>query len=82
MRTHQKSNNKSRVHSSFAFYLLHSGFQVFKQRLSQELSARHGHELEDYVDDDMLYPYYQGGESTEYVLNRIVGASEFSTQAD
>lgn len=71
-----KSNKPAKMHSSFAFYLLHSGFQVFKQRLRQELGARYGSELEDYVDDEVLYPYYQCGESTEYVLASITGEEQ------
>lgn len=76
MRSVKKSNKPVKMRSSFAFYLLHSGFQVFKQRLRQELGARYGSELEDYVDDDVLYPYYQCGESTEYVLASIVGEEQ------
>ena len=62
-----------RLHSSFAFYLLQSGFQVFKKRLRQELVSRRGRELEEFADDENLYPLYQRGESMEFVMERLCG---------
>lgn len=62
-----------RLSSSFSFYLLRSGFQVFKKRLREELVSRRGIELDEFADDESLYPLYQRGESMEYVMERLCG---------
>lgn len=58
---------------SFAYYLLHTGFQVFKKRLREELVSTRGLELDECADDECLYPLYQRGESMNYVMERLCG---------
>jgi hypothetical protein len=62
--------------ASFAFYLLHSGYKLFKKRLREELSSAHGLDLEECVDDESLYPLYQEGESTTFVMERLCGQTK------
>lgn len=61
---------------SVAFYHIHSGFQAFKRRLAQELIVSKGVNLDDFADDENLYPYYRQGESISYVMASLCGASE------
>ena len=44
------------------YYLLHTGFQSFKERIKDELTSTSGINLEDIMDDSNLYAYYQQGE--------------------
>ena len=70
------SKRRGSLSSSFAFYLLHSGFQVFKSRLREEMESRCGVELDEVVDDETLFPLYRQGEPTEYVMERLCGSSD------
>ena len=49
------------------YYLLHTGFQSFKERIKDELTSTSGINLEDIMDDSNLYAYYQQGESADFV---------------
>ena len=49
------------------YYLLHTGFQSFKERIKDELTSTSGIILEDVMDDSNLYTYYQQGESADFV---------------
>ena len=40
------------------YYLLHTGFQSFKERIKDELTSTSGINLEDVMDDSNLYAYY------------------------
>lgn len=60
---------------SFAFYLLQTGFQVFRRRLEQELMVARGVELAECSDDESLYRLYQRGEPTTFVMDRICGTN-------
>ncbi len=60
-----------RLRTSFAFYLLQSGFQVFKKRLREELQCSQGLDLDEFADDDTLYPLYRRGESMNYVIESL-----------
>ncbi len=62
--------------SSVAFYHIHSGFQAFKKRLAQELIVSKGVNLDDYADDDNLFPYYRQGESISYVMASLCGSCD------
>ena len=59
--------------SAITFSILHPGFQVFKNRIREELSATSGVFLDDILDDDSLYKIYRNGESAEYVVASING---------
>ncbi len=58
---------------SLSLYLLSSGFQSFKKRISQELQLRRGVNLEDFADDESLYAFYLRGEPEDYVLDTLCG---------
>lgn len=62
--------------SSVAFYNIHSGFQAFKKRLAQELIVSKGVNLDDFADDDNLFPYYRQGESISYVMASLCGSCD------
>lgn len=62
--------------SSVAFYHIHSGYQAFKKRLAQELIVSRGVYLEDFADDENLFPYYRQGESMSYVVASLCGAND------
>jgi len=62
--------------TSFAFYLLQSGFQVFRRRLEEELIVARGLTLGECADDESLFRFYQRGEPTSYVIERLCGSSE------
>ncbi|SHK99676.1 MULTISPECIES: hypothetical protein [unclassified Fibrobacter] len=49
------------------YYLFHTGFQTFKERIKDELTSTSGVNLEDVMDDSNLYAYYQQGESADFV---------------
>ena len=49
------------------YYLFHTGFQTFKERIKDELTFTSGVNLEDIMDDSNLYAYYQQGESADFV---------------
>ena len=49
------------------YYLFHTGFQTFKERIKDELTSTSGVNLEDIMDDSNLYAYYQQGESADFV---------------
>ncbi|MBQ3840501.1 MAG: hypothetical protein IKJ76_03715 [Fibrobacter sp.] len=59
--------------SAITFSILHPGFQVFKDRIREELSATSGVYLDDVMDDDSLYKIYRDGESAEFVVASING---------
>ena len=59
--------------NSYTFYLIHTGFQAFKSRLREILSATSGLTLEDYIDDESLCMYYRNGDSPEYIAAAIIG---------
>ena len=59
--------------SAITFSVLHSGFQTFKNRIREELSAASGINLDDVLDEDSLYKIYRNGESAEYVAASIIG---------
>ena len=59
--------------SAIPFYLIHTGFQAFKCRLREILSATSGLTLEDYIDDESLGTYYRNGDSPEYIAAAIIG---------
>jgi hypothetical protein len=59
--------------SAITFSILHPGFQVFKDRIREELSATSGVYLDDIMDDDSLYKIYRDGESAEFVVASING---------
>ncbi|MCK9183221.1 MAG: hypothetical protein M0P13_10155 [Fibrobacteraceae bacterium] len=59
--------------ASLSLYLLSSGFQSFKRRLSQEMMVRRGINLDDYADDESLYTFYKLGEPENYVMDAICG---------
>lgn len=59
--------------SAITYSILHTGFQSFKNRIREELSATSGVNLDDILDDDSLYKIYQNGESAEYVVASING---------
>lgn len=61
---------------TFAFYLLQSGFQVFRKRLEQELMVERGVTLNDCSDDDELFRLYQRGEPTSFVVARLCGSEK------
>ena len=65
--------SKTRAIPSFAFYMLHSGFSVFKRRLREELISSRGLDLDDYADDETLYPLYQRSEPMHYVVEKLCG---------
>jgi len=69
----RQSRRTPRLVSSFAFYLLHSGYQVFKKRLRDELASTRGVELDEFADDETIYPLYQRGESMNFVMERLCG---------
>ena len=54
-------------------HLIHTGFQAFKCRLREILSATSGLTLEDYIDDESLCTYYRNGDSPEYIAAAIIG---------
>ena len=62
--------------TSFAFYLLQNGFQVFRRRLEEELIVARGLTLGECADDESLFRFYQRGEPTSYVIERLCGSSE------
>lgn len=64
------------MRTSFGFYLLQSGFQVFRRRLEQELMATRGIALGDCSDDDELFRLYQRGEPTSFVMERLCGCEQ------
>ena len=49
------------------YYLFHTGFQTFKERIKDELTSTSGVNLEDVMDDSNLYAYYQQGELADFV---------------
>ena len=49
------------------YYLFHTGFQTFKERIKDELTSTSGVNLEDVMDYSNLYAYYQQGESADFV---------------
>ena len=49
------------------YYLFHTGFQTFKERIKDELTSTSGVNLEDIMDDSNLYAYYHQGESADFV---------------
>ncbi|WP_298768284.1 hypothetical protein [uncultured Fibrobacter sp.] len=53
--------------SALSFYLIHSGFKAFKDRVKEELAATGGGNLDDLMDDDSLHAYYRNGDSPDYV---------------
>jgi len=53
--------------SALSFYLIHSGFKAFKNRVKEELAASGGGNLDDFIDDDSLHAFYRNGESPDYV---------------
>ena len=57
------------------YYLLHPGFQTFKERIKDELNTTSGINLEDIMDDSNLSAYYQQGESADFVAACICAAS-------
>jgi len=59
---------------SFAFYLLQTGFQVFRRRLEEELMVARGVTLAECSDDESLFRLYQRGEPTSFVMDRICGS--------
>ncbi|MDR1758925.1 MAG: hypothetical protein LBR60_00165 [Fibrobacter sp.] len=61
----------SRIHYSGYFFV--SGFQVFKERLREELITSKGIHLDYYADDETLYSYYLQGESIPYMLDALCG---------
>ena len=63
--------------SAITFSILHPGFQVFKDRIREELSTTSGILLDDIMDDDSLYKIYRDGESAEFVVASINGPMEF-----
>jgi hypothetical protein len=64
------------MRKSFAFYLLQSGFQVFRRRLEQELMVVRGVALNDCSDDEELFRLYQKGEPTSFVIARLCGSDQ------
>lgn len=62
--------------SAISFYMIHSGFLTFKNRISEELSSTCGINLEDVVNDDDLYSFYRNGDSAEYVAAAIGGCMD------
>jgi|GEM_PF-6141654 len=62
--------------SSFGFYLLQNGFQVFRRRLEEELLVARGLMLSDVADDEVLYRLYQHGEPASFVIAGICGKEE------
>lgn len=62
--------------SAISFYLITSGFQTFKNRIQEELSAVSGASLMDILDDKELLQYYRRGESADFVVSRICGVEE------
>ena len=61
---------------NFAFYLLSTGYQVFRRRLEQELIVARGLSLAECSDDESLFRMYQHGEPTSYVIDRLCGSQE------
>lgn len=57
--------------SVLSYYLLRSGFQLFKSRVKEELSATSGANLDDIIDDDDLHTYYRNGDSPEFVAATV-----------
>lgn len=53
--------------SALSFYLIHSGFKAFKDRVKEELAASGGGNLDDFLDDASLHTYYRNGDSPDYV---------------
>lgn len=64
------------MRKSFGFYLLQSGFQVFRRRLEQELMVARGVSLSDCSDDEEIFQMYQQGEPTSFVIARLCGAEQ------
>lgn len=50
-----------------------SGFQVFKNRLMEELGVR-GFQLEDCIEVEQLFSFYRQSEPTQYVVEHLCGA--------
>lgn len=59
--------------SAISFYLIHTGYETFKNRIREILNATSQLNLEDFVDDDCLCLYYRNGDSPEYVAATIIG---------
>lgn len=59
--------------SALSFYKIHSGFQAFKDRIKEELSALCRTSLESVIDDAGLYELYRSGESADFVAASIAG---------
>lgn len=53
--------------SALSFYMIHSGFKAFKDRIKEELAATGGGNLEDLLDDESLHAYYRNGDSPDFV---------------
>lgn len=65
----------NKTQTTALYYLFHTGFQTFKERIKDELNATSGINLEDIMDDSNLYTYYQQGESADFVAACISAAS-------
>ena len=61
--------------SAISFYMIHSGFSSFKNRIREELSATSGINLDDVLDEQSLYNYYRSGETPDFVAASICGCS-------
>jgi hypothetical protein len=59
--------------SAISFYLINSGFQVFKNRVCEELGAISSISLESLIDDASLQSFYRAGESADFVAASIAG---------
>ncbi|MCQ2064168.1 MAG: hypothetical protein MJY99_12615 [Fibrobacter sp.] len=68
--------------SALSIYKISSGFQSFKTRIREILSATSHATLEDFLDDDSLYAYYRNGESAEFVAASISGPCSESEDED
>lgn len=59
--------------STISFYLIHTGFQTFKNRIREILNLTSKVNLEDVIDDTSLGVYYRNGDSPEFVAASIIG---------
>ena len=57
--------------SALSFYMIHSGFKVFKARVKEELDSMGGGNLDDFIDDDSLHAYYRNGDSPDFVASSL-----------
>ena len=59
--------------SAISFYLIHTGFQAFKNRIREELGTVSSTTLDSIIDDASLYSLYRSGESADFVAASIAG---------